>query len=151
MLCVWQMFSDTHLCLRSLSECVCVYVFSSHLDSLNGSVDINLFSWMALARHSNGNHSLSSWGSKTNKCEHRPMKTMYVNVCMRMRVRVCSYLSMCIFVHVGLTCLCPGWGTVTSEQSLSTDGAPNSLTLIAFISLLPDMSARALQMMERRG
>lgn len=34
--------------------CVCEAVFSSHLDSLNGSVDINLFSWMAIAMHSDG-------------------------------------------------------------------------------------------------
>lgn len=29
LLCVWQMFSDAHLCLRVLSECVraCVCVF----------------------------------------------------------------------------------------------------------------------------
>ncbi|TNN29112.1 hypothetical protein EYF80_060739 [Liparis tanakae] len=41
-----------------------------------------------------------------------------------------------------LTCLCPGCGAATSEQSRSTDGGPNSLTLTALISMLPDMSAR---------
>lgn len=40
-----------------------------------------------------------------------------------------------------LTCLSPGWGTGTSEQSLSTDGPPNSLTLMALIILLADMSS----------
>lgn len=66
LLCVWQMFSDAHLCLRVLSECVraceCLsvggVVFSSHLDSLNGSVDINLFSWMAIVRRWEGLCSL---------------------------------------------------------------------------------------------
>lgn len=43
-------------------------------------------------------------------------------------------------VSESLTCLCPGFGTCTSEQSLRTDGGPNSLTLIALINLLLDMS-----------
>ena len=57
------MFTDTRSCLRTFTECICMCVcvcvclyvcvreavFSSHLDSLNGSVDINLFSWMAIA------------------------------------------------------------------------------------------------------
>lgn len=69
-------------------KCVCVreVVFSSHLDSLNGSVDINLFSWMAIARHSDGNHSLLSWGSKANKCN-----TDDDGVCLCMCVLVLSY------------------------------------------------------------
>lgn len=101
MLCVWQMFSDNHLRVCSLSVCMCVreVVFSSHLDSLNGSVDINLFSWMAIARHLDGNHSLSSWGSKANKCNTAPRRWcvfMYMCVCVLI-------LYMCIFVHVDYT------------------------------------------------
>lgn len=69
-------------------------MFSSHLDSLNGSVDINLFSWMAIARHSDGNHSLLSWGSKANKCNTDD------GVC----VYVCAYsfsvIRVFIIVHV---------------------------------------------------
>lgn len=48
---------------------------------------------MAIARHSDGNHSLSSWGSKANKCNPSPC---------RWCVCVCAHppLSTCIFVHV---------------------------------------------------
>lgn len=57
----------------------------SHLDSLNGSVDINLFSWMAIARHSDGIRSLSSWES---------MKMMCVNVFVCAHNYACAYLCM---------------------------------------------------------
>lgn len=54
-----------------LGECVSVRaVISSHLESLNGSVDNNLFSWMAIAKRSDENHSLSSRRSKPNKHCH---------------------------------------------------------------------------------
>lgn len=114
----WQMFSDAHLCLCTLSECVCLCTvgacicvcvsvcvlcvlvdgwglcFSSHLDTLNGSVDINLFSWTAIVRHWDGELALyhPSWESMETMCI-----TVSVVCCLPLIVPV--YVCRCRATH----------------------------------------------------
>lgn len=70
------MFSGTHLCLCTLSVCVCVFAswggfqcrgcVSGPSGQFKGSVDINLFSWMATVWQMETTPSY--WWSKANRC-----------------------------------------------------------------------------------